>query len=555
MKLFKILPSEEEEDRFEERRRAEEVAAAAEPSPRPVPLYWTLAVLLVALAPRLFFLFVVGNPENAGDGWYGDVYHHWQIAYLTQQIGLTAPDGPRLWDLKGLDYFWGILHPILLVLLFFATSSIDIILARLLSLAFGTLVVVLIFHLCQRHWGLRVALAAAAFAALAPTSVFNDASGMLEPLGVGLCLLGMYLWPKRGVWTGIAWALASMARAEAWIFSLGLVVASFLRRQAVIHRLPMVIAWAAGIFLYMKILLDRTGNAIYPVYWNFLANAFGKWEFRDKLTPTQLAVRPLLGIILVLAAVGLGLTLWKRPRSYMFLTFGFGYWVFTAGFLGFTAYLKSWESWFWMIRFFVFPYEFAAVLVAIGLFVLAPRYLGRLAIPAAAAAVVAALVAVQLEWAPILDMYGRTQPTWQNTMAAGNYLGALYHRPEYEGGILNLPPNNPSLTYAVARFGQVDGKHIVGQLYDPFYYLPADYKYAEHPQTAGTLLQCWLAKTRTRLFVIQPNSENYRQFVSDHPGWFRQVGELPAFQWIVQEVQLPVPTPLDCDQAARSARA
>jgi len=554
MKLFKILPSEDEEEQLEERRRADEAAAAVQPLPRPAPLYWTLAVLLVALGPRLFYLFAASNPENAGVGWYGDVYHHWQIAYLTQQIGLTASDGPRLWDLKGLDYFWGILHPSLLVLLFFVTGSIDIILARLLSLSFGVLVVVLIFLLCQRYWGLTVALVAAAFAALAPTSVFNDASGMLEPLGVGLCLLGIYLWPKRGVWTGIAWALASMARAEAWIFSLGLVVASFLRRQAVIHRLPMVIAWAVGILLYMKILLDRTGIPIYPIYWNFLANAFGKWEFRDKLTPTQLAVRPLLGIILVLATVGLGLTLWKRPRSYMFLTFGFGYWIFTAGFLGFTAYLKSWESWFWMIRFFVFPYEFAAVLVAIGLFVLAPRYLGRLAIPAAWTASVLALLAVQLEWSPIRYMYDRTGPRWGNALAAGGYLGEIYNRPEYRGGVLNLPPSNPDITYTLARFGHVEGKHIVGQLYDPFYYLPSGYRYADHPQVASTLLQCWLVRTNSRLFVIEPNSENYRLFVSSHPGWFRPVGEVPAFEWAVEEVQVPEPTALECDQAAQSAR-
>jgi hypothetical protein len=29
----------------------------------------------------------------------------------------------------------------------------------------------------------------------------------------------------------------------------------------------------------MKILQVKTGNAIYPLWWNFFANAFGKWEF------------------------------------------------------------------------------------------------------------------------------------------------------------------------------------------------------------------------------------------------------------------------------------
>src|SRR5205814_3461892 len=122
----------------------------------------------------------------------------------------------------------GSLHPIVLVVLFFVTGSTDIVLARLQSLAFGSLAVVLIFHLCQRHWNLSVAVAATAFVAFAPTSVFNDASGMLEPMGVSLSLLGIWLLPKRSLGAGkrslgagIAWGLATAARPEAWLSSSG----------------------------------------------------------------------------------------------------------------------------------------------------------------------------------------------------------------------------------------------------------------------------------------------------------------------------------------------
>src|SRR5207253_4652285 len=92
-----------------------------------------------------------------------------------KEIGLSH--GLRLWDLKGVEYFWGSLHPIVLVIVFFVTGSTDIVLARIQSLAFGSLGVVLIFHLCRRYWNLSVAIAATAFAAIAPTSVFNDSSG------------------------------------------------------------------------------------------------------------------------------------------------------------------------------------------------------------------------------------------------------------------------------------------------------------------------------------------------------------------------------------------
>lgn len=547
-------------DEAEEDRRIDE-----EEQPAPVsvheaitlPWYWTVGLVAVALLPRLIYLFLVSNPENPGDGWYGDTYHHWQIAYLTKEVGLTAPGGPRLWDLKGLDYFWGALQPLLLVALFYITGSIDIVLERLLSVGFGVLVVVLIFHICRRHWGMWVAVPAALFATLVPTAVFNDGQGILEPIGVGLTLLGIWLWPKRGLWTGVSWALAATARAEAWVFAIGMIVASFLRRQGARQRVLLIAGWGVLMLVYMKNLLDHTGNAIYPLSENFLNNALGKWEFETTLTPDQVAVRPILGVVLALAVIGLAWTLWKRPDGYMFLTFGFGYWVFTAGTLGFTAYLKSWVWWFWYIRFFDFPYEFAGVLGAIVLFYLMPRWLGRRrALPVAVAAGALALVAVQAMWMPILAVYRSTESTWAQTLNAGQIIGGIYQQPQNRGGVLNVPPTKPDLTYVLARFDGVDGRHIAGQLYDPFYYLPSDYTYAGHPAVAGVLLQCWLSDTHTRLFVVDESaSPNYVAFVADHHDWFTQTGLIPDYSWVIYQVDVPQPSGADCAAANKAARS
>src|SRR2546429_6854220 len=99
---------------------------------------------------------------------------------------------------------------------FFISGSPDIVLARLVSVVFGTLTVVLVFLLCHRYWGTQVAVASAAFAALAPAAVFNDTAGMPEPVAVALALFGILLTPRRGFWAGVAWGLAAMARVEAW---------------------------------------------------------------------------------------------------------------------------------------------------------------------------------------------------------------------------------------------------------------------------------------------------------------------------------------------------
>lgn len=550
MKLLpRILPDEDEEDR---RLDQPEAAAQAEPNARALHWGWTAAVAAAAAIPRLLYLFVFTDPENPGLGAYNDVWHHWQIAYLTKEIGLSAPGGPRLWDLKGLDYFWGILHPLLLVAVFDLTGSIDIVLNRLVSLLFGVAVVVLLFHICRRYWGNQVAIGAALVAGLLPTSVMNDSSGMLEPLGVAFVLVGIWAWQKpNGFWSGLAFGLATMARAEAWIFSLGMVVAACLRRVGM-QRLPLVATFAAVMVLYMKLLLDQTGNAVYPLYWNFFANAVGRWEYTP-ISSAQASVRPVLGALLVAAVIGLAWSLWKRPASYMLLTFGFGYWAFVAGMLGFTSYLASWVWWMPITRVFAFPYVFAGALLAVALLWWAPRRLGRRAIPVAWTVLVAFVLVAQLAWIPISQVFGPTEANWHATLAASRQLGSWYNQPPYAGHAMAVPSDRPDVTYGLARFGGVEGKHLVSEMYDPFYYLPAGYAYQDHAQVVSTLVQCWLDKTGTRLMAMPPNNANYALMRELNPDWFVQVGTMSETQWLIYGVSAPKPVPGACEEASRAA--
>jgi hypothetical protein len=526
--------------------------AAPDASTQALPWWAIAAAWAVALVPRFYALFFLTDPENPGDGWHGDVFHHWQIGYLTKEIGLWDPNGPRLWDLKGLDYFWGLIHPLLLVVLFYVTGSVDIVIPRLVSVFFGALTAVLVFSLCRRYWGLGVAIAAGLFAALLPTSVFIDATGFLEPMGIALVLLGIWLWPKRGLWTGIAWALAAMARAEAWIFSLGMLVATYFRRAHERERLLATFVWLALILVYMKLLLDRTGNPIYPVYWNLLANIFGKWEFATVLTPDQLGARPYLVALMVTGLAGLAWSLWKRPPSYMFLSFGFGYLAYTGLSLGLTAYLKSWESWFWQERFFLFPYEFAGVLLSVGLLWAVPRRWGRRLVPGGWAVAIIVFAAAQLEWAPILNLYDATRVTWSQSRGAASQLMSVYNQPAYRGRVLNIPPDKPAMLYAMVEYHGLEGRNVVGQLYDPFYYF-GTFAYAQHPDVTATLMQCWFTSTRTALWAVDPTKPQYAQVIADHPEWFTNVGSVDAYGWALEDVHVPAASAADCASANRVA--
>jgi len=551
--LLRILPDEDEEDRRIDATQSHyESEIPEQASAPPVDWWWTPTIALATAMPRLLYLFVLTDPQNPGTKRYGDVWHHWQIAYLTKEIGLMAPDGPRLWDLKGLDYFWGILHPLLMVAVFTVTGSVDIILNRLVSIAFGAIVVVLLFHICKRYWGTHVAVAVALIAILLPTSIMNDASGMLEPFGVAFCLLGLWAWPRRGgFWAGLAFGLATMARAEAWIFSIGMVVAAFFRKADWQQRVPLVAGFAAVMLVYMKVLQDKTGNAIYPLWWNFLANAVGKWELTP-VSASQASVRPVLGGLLIASVIGLAWCLIKRPPSYMLLTFGFGYWVFVAGMLGFTGYLASWVWWMPITRVFAFPYVFAGVLLAVALLWWVPRRYGKRALPFAWAGIGATLIASQLVWIPIAEVFGPSEIEWKAVQAESIQLGSWYNQPPYAGHSLAVPPERPDITYGLARFGGVQGKHLVSEMYDPFAYLPAGYRYEDHQSRVNTLMACWFADTDTKLIAIPRDDSNFALLQELNPAWFIRLGSMDEASWIVLGVSAPQPHKADCE-AARSA--
>src|SRR5438552_16307706 len=145
---------------------------------------------------------------------------------------------------------------------------------------------------------------------------------------------------------------------------------------------------------------------------------------------------------------------------------------------------------------FAFPYDCAALVVAIGLFVIVPRYVGRGIRRVTWLTAGALLVAVQLTWIPIETAYTSTTSAWNADVATGRYIASIFSQPDYRGGALNLPPpDHPAVTYALVHYGGLDGSHFVSQLYDPFYYLPGGYHSADHPVRAGTLLRCSMSTT------------------------------------------------------------
>jgi hypothetical protein len=483
-----------------------------------------LAVLIIALLPRVIFMFLVSDPNELIPSWSNDTWHRWQIAYLSKEIGFSQ-DFLRLWDLKGMEYYWGVIHPFILAGLFAITGSVDIMILRWLTIIAGSLNIVFIYLLGKRFWNTKVAVAAVLLTAFNPLLIFNDPSGMVEPISFVFLLAGIYFFPSRAGLAGVLLALGAMTRAEAWLFSIGILFAALISDERFQYKIWLTFGWGIPIAVYMKYLLDRTGNMIYPIYWNFLANAAGKWQFREAYTSYQLVARPVLGAIFAITTFAALWVLFKRPQGYLLKLLGLGTTAFVTGFIGLTAYLGSYEPWFWMTRFFTFPYMFFCYLIAAYFLGWLPqKYPGWRKSGVGWLTVLSILAVFQVMWLPILfDVdQGYTSTTSVVRLAEqGQFVGEAW-----DGGIVLVPEGKPQFTYALGRYSGIPGRKLLSQMYGPIYYYEGGDPF-ENWDVVGPQMWNWFKSTGVRLLVMNAGDRRFTTMIDEHPERLVSVGAVP----------------------------
>lgn len=477
-------------------------------------------VFFLALLPRLYFLYT-HDSQNPGYDWYGDVYHHWQIAYLSKTVGFQH-GFLRLWDLKGMEYFWGLLHPLASVFLFTITGSVDIVLIRLLSIVPASLVIVFIFLLVKRDFNASAAWASALFLAFFPVTLFSDTLGMQEPLGLALLFGGILLWPKYGILTGLFWGIASMERAEYWLFSVGLVVAALLdkRKKLTDTKVKLFSGWLVVIIFYMKYLATWTGNYIYPIYWNFLASVIGKWFAKGEKVaylPFEYysEVKIIGAIVFILAAFISLYILKKRPRYYLWFLVGFFNLSLVGFMFSFAAYSRGYLDRFLVDRLFAWPYGFLAILLMIFCLYFLPEKLkfwkmlklGWLVL-------LVVLIASMFLWNPINYYFGLAQKSWPGAIKLAEETVRNWDKK----GKIAVPQNKPDYVYALVRYQGVTGEKIVGEMFDAFYYL-GDNPFSDWEKN-WPKVKDWLKKEDVSLFVVPHNRWDYMEMLRRQPNDF-----------------------------------
>jgi|GEM_PF-1149608 len=485
---------------------------------RVIGIATVLGIFILAALPRLYVLFFVSNPENPGLGWYDDTFHHWQVAFLSKEIGFSQ-GFLTLWDLKGMEYFWGLLHPLVLATLFTLTGSIDIIIPRLVSVVCASGSIVLLFYILRRYFNLHVALAGILLAIVNPVANFADSAGMQEPLGFVLLLLGFYLWPCHALWTGIAWGFAGMVRAEYWIFGAGLVAVSYLSKEDSGKKIVLSIGWLIPSLSYMKYLLEKTGNAIYPIYWNFLGNAAGEWMTDRAPYSDQIVILWIARILFLLVCLVSIWLLRKRHQSYLFLLFGLANILMLAFLLGFTDYVLGVHARILIGRLVVVPYVYLGVFVSILLLYLLPKPPSRkLFLSIGWVAILALACLLQLAWKPVLNYYDIRRDLWGPEKQLAEDITS-----HYQGGAIAIPENRPSLTYTLARYQGISAENLQSQMYDPFFYFEDEDPFANWTQNRQAIAD-WVNKLNIRLLVFSSRKDIYNEMVMREEGLFQYLG-------------------------------
>jgi len=480
--------------------------------------FWPIGIFLLALLARLYFIFVISEPDNPGAGVFVDTYHRWQIAYLSGEIGW--PQEHRLWDLRGFEYLWGIFHPILLNIIFSLTGRIDIWLSRVLSALAGSGIAALFYLFGKRFFNFSVGLTTGLFVAFLPLFVLVDVSGSIEPLSFFLLLAAVWFWPKTPFLTGFLLALAAMTRIEAWILAMGFLVGLLLFRLQLEKWVISLWGFFLPMIFYMKHLTVKTGSAIYPLREYFLGVTQGKWGGREGFVFTFDLI---LILFIAIAVFGLVWLWWKKPSFTPLFLFGFGGLGLSIFFLsGFKYFLNQ----LWGVRFIFFPVLFLGFLASVFIFWYLPKTLarrwGKIGYVFLASWLFLLIVS-QILWKSIMPKFNQTAKTWQGIRRVGEKFSQEYSG---EGKVL-IPATTGDLTYSLVKYGGLEGKNIVGQGFDVFHYLGE--------QASLEQVIDWLKGEKIAWLI--PGKDAYYQLIKREPSWFEFTTELNGYQ--LYQVHLP----------------
>jgi hypothetical protein len=446
-------------------------------SARPAAPAWerslVLAIVVIAFSLRLLALFWITPVDFRWES-----YHFWQIAYYTLKVGLGQG---RLWDLDGMEYFWGPLPILTQSMLLAAFNTTSMLLMRIANVILGAAMAGVAYFVARSYFNRSAGLLAGALIAVNPVLVFNSTVGMAETMGVFFLILALAVYSKHPLIAGVVLGAASLSRIELWLIAIGIMTAYLAFEKDFSKFLFSLIGWLVVMLPYFVHVRGTTGDPFYAFYWNFVGNIAGVW------TPWYVdpVIRGLFAMVLITSILGLFVLLWVnwkrfRIKSYILYVLLLGYLAYHGLVYTLGGLAPLFE------RFFLVDLAVGSIIVAALLSRSRPLSLVGigLVVLVATSGIVMTPYYVQLQQS-ILDLY-----------AVADRIGAEYH----DGIILS---DMPMITYRLINKWGISYRNILGTLYIPY----------EDSQAALK----WIRSTNaTWLVVADPKGQRALNFLLDH---------------------------------------
>jgi hypothetical protein len=444
--------------------------------------YYTLAFFfLLALLIRLMVFFLI--PVD----WNWDSYHHWQIAYYTLKIGLGQG---RMWDLGGMEYFWGVFPHLVEAFIFWLLGTTSILPYRFFNMVLGSLTVWLIYLIGRDQFNWEVGLYAALFSALCPVLVVFDILALQDTTALFLAVAAFYFHKKHPILSGILFGLASQSRIEVWVVSPLFIFSVLLYGHDIKWFRRLLLGWLAVMVPFLWFFWTRTGNPIYPLYWSFY-DALGGWSGTERPPFFTLAANFIAGWTqkmvtdpkalallspVLLSAAALLYMIKRPPERYPLYTLFFFSFLF-CGFYTF-QYLKSLFLLLIVLRVMMLPVVLGILILAY--FALKPRlrafHLGK-------ASLILFFVLLVISIQAYQDYQRFTLQDFQAADEAMKY---------YSGG--RIISDIPTIIYRIADHWKLPINGLMSSHYSPLYY---------GNRTAEALVE-WLRSNNIRLWIYAP---------------------------------------------------
>ena len=107
-----------------------------------------------------------------------------------------------------------------------------------------------------------------------------------------------------------------------------------------------------------------------------------------------------------------------------------------------------------------------------------------------------------------------------------------------------MPEGYPSYTYSLVQYGKVEGKNILGQMFDPFYYMEGEP--FDNWGEARKIVLKWLKDENVRLLLADKtivavgpqriDNRRYLELIRREPELFNKVGALTNFAGLGEEI-------------------